>query len=169
MTAEEYAALGAEIQAAIVTIIETAAPKAKVWGRDPVSLDEEAWAGSLRSPADVVNEREMIHSFVVTFGGWDLTDPPPIRSIEPTFVFRVQLFHYHDSGTDAANSEKSVRDELLAVQLALAKSSKLGLNQHGIQRHTQLRQRVVLRKMAGEVLHRGDGELKVELQPFNVT
>lgn len=165
MNAEEYAQLGKDIQAAIVEIIRVAAPMAKVLDRDPVNLnDESAWLAALRSDEDVVDTRQMIHAWLVTFQSPDDPKSEVIRSIEPTFEYRVQVFHYHDFGTDATNSEKLVRDEILKVQWAFAGSPKLsGLT--GVKGHTQLRQRVSLKRLGGEIVHRGDGSLRVDLKP----
>lgn len=180
MTAEQYAQLAADAQAKIGQIIAATAPKAKVLLHDPVDTNNDLWIGGLLSADDLDPQgKKRAHTWLVTFAG--ILDPETAqnRSIAPTLPFRVQLFHAHwyvpaagegEAATPEQTSEAAVRAEVLKVQLAFAEKPKLDLA--GVSRHAQLRMRVALGRMRGKsgdvILHRGDGELSVELMPFNV-
>lgn len=165
MTAEEYAQLGAEVQAAIAGIIRTAAPLAKVLERDPVNLDDAQWLGSLKSDTDLDGTDKRVHAWLVTFAGTEDPRSSTVRAVEPVLPFRVQVFLGHDFGTDADNSEKRVRGEVLKVQMELAKQQRLG-GIVGVSKHTDLTMRVRLGRMGDTIVHRGEGELSVELTPI---
>jgi hypothetical protein len=173
MTPEEYADLGKEIQAGIVGVIKTEAPLAKVLDRDPVNFDESQWSGALKSDADKdANDKKRVHAWVITFAGSTDLESSTVRSIEPTFRFRVQLFYQHEYGKDSDNSEKRIREEVLKVQMKIAQTQKFGtgsvLNYQ--QKHKGLAVRVGLAGFfqTKETLHRGEGEIAVELQPIVV-
>ncbi|HEY0003731.1 MAG TPA: hypothetical protein VGB17_02885 [Pyrinomonadaceae bacterium] len=166
MTGDEYAQLGEDIQDAIGAVIQETAPAAKVLTEDPVNIDESLWVGSLKSGEDLDAEgQKRIHAWILTFVAPDDPDSSTVRSIEPAFVYRVQVFYSHDVG-----SEKRIRDEVLKVQFALAQNPKLEVV--GVNKHTQLRIRLRLGKMRGAsgdvIVHRGDGSLSVEMQPIAV-
>ncbi len=164
MTVDEYIALGAGIQAAVVAVIKAAAPKAIVLDRDPVNFDESAWFGALKSDADLAADgKKRVHGWVVTFAGSDGLESSTIRSIEPTFRYRVQVFYGHEFGTNADNSEKRIRAEVLRVQFALASMGRIA----GVRTQVLLPIRLQpVRTSQQQVLHRGEGEVSLELQPI---
>jgi hypothetical protein len=166
VTGEEYADLGATVQSAIATIIGATAPTAKVLQRDPVNIDEALWLGSLLSDSDTdASGDKRVHAWLVTFAGSEDPTSTTIRAIEPVLPFKVQLFLSHEFGTAADSSEGRMRAEVLKVQYALAASPRLGLSQSLVQRHMQLSMRVRLARMGVTIVHRGEGEISVEVQP----
>lgn len=166
MTAEEYAAVGADIQHAIAGIITATAPTAKVLQRDPVNMDEAQWVGSLKSADDLDGAGDKrVHAWLVTFAGTEDPRGSTVRAIEPVLPFKVQVFLSHEFGTDADNSEGRLRDEVLKVQMELAKQQRLG-GIVGVSKHTDLSMRVRLARLGGEIVHRGEGELSVEMTPI---
>lgn len=161
MTEEDYVKLGEDGQAALVALIKSKAPKARVLDRDPVNPDLLAWAAELRSDLDA----KRIHSWIVTFAGSTDLKAAQIRSISPTFRYRVQFFHYHEFGKPADNSEKSAREEALKVQLAIAKVAKLVVGT----KHNEWPFRIALSEMRGvAIMHRAEGEVELEIDPMNV-
>jgi hypothetical protein len=171
MTGAEYAALGASLQAAIVALIKSVVVNeddeliALVLDRDPVSLDEAQWLGALKTSADLdENNEKRAHAWIVTFAASEDLATSQNRSIAPIFKLKVQVFYSHDFGTDADNSEKRIRDEVLKVQLAFAQAPKLIPRT----KHRQLEMRIRLMKFPAEIVHRGEGELVVENDAFNV-
>ena len=168
MTAAEYAALGATVQAAVVAVIGATVNAgvpglSLVFDRDPVNFDEEQWLGALKSDADLDETGDKrVHAWLVTFAASDDLESSTTRSIEPTFRLRVQVFYAHDFGTDASNSERRIRDEVLKVQWAFAQSPRLG-ELVNVERHEQLPMRLHLARLGGEVIHRGEAELAVNV------
>jgi hypothetical protein len=168
VTAEEYAALGAEVHAAIVAIIKSVVePKGVVLDRDPVNFNETAWFGALKSADDLdAGGQKRVHGWVVRFGGSTDLESRAVRAIEPTWNFPVEVYYSHDFGSDADNSEKRLREEVLKVQFTLAGQQRLG-NIQRVSKHTDLTIRLRLgATRAQEVLHRGTGEISVELEPL---
>lgn len=170
MTPEEYASLGANVHAALITVIKTVVQpaggaKGLVLDRDPVNLDEAQWLGALKADDDLdENGDKRTHAWIVRFGGSLDPESSTVRSIEPTWIFDVQVFYTHDFGTsEGANpdhSEKRIRAEVLKVQMALA-----AVRISGMGRYTDLSIRMRLARLGGEIVHRGTGEIRVELTP----
>jgi hypothetical protein len=161
MTEEEYIKLGEDGQAALLAIIKTKAPLARVLDRDPVNPDLKEWAAELKSDTD----GKRIHCWIVTFAGSTDVKASQIRSIAPTFRYRVQFFHYHEFGKSAANSEKSAREESLKVQFAIARTAKLVVGT----KHNEWPFRIALSEMRGvAIMHRAEGEVELEIDPINV-
>ncbi len=161
MTEEGYLKIAENGQAKLVEIIKEKAPKARVLDRDPVNPDLKEWAAELRSDGD----EKRIHSWIITFAGSTDLDTSVVRSIAPTFRYRIQFFHYHEFGKPAANSEKSAREESLKVQFAIAKFAKLV---NGT-RHNDWPFRIALEEMRGvAIMHRAQGEVEMELDSINV-
>lgn len=179
MSPEEYARLGENVHAAIVDIVKTVVrpevgAKGLVLDRDPVNVDESQWLGALKADDDLdENGDKRTHGWIVRFGGSLNPDGPAVRAIHPKWPFDVQVFYTHDFGTDADNSEKRIRAEVLKVQKALADDPKLGnvnVEVAGgervyISRHADLSIRLRLARLGGEIVHRGVGEITVELPP----
>lgn len=170
MTGEAYAELGEDIQAAIVALIDSVVNAdtpnlSKVLDRDPVNFDETEWLGALRSDVDVDEHGEKrVHAWVVTFVASEELQTSQNRSIAPDFTFKIQFFYAHDFGTNADNSEKRMRAEVLKVQLAFAQKPKL----MDRTRHNKFPIRLRLARFSAMVVHRGEGELVVENDAFNV-
>jgi hypothetical protein len=179
VTPEEYAELGEAVHAAIITIVKSvvspadppapAPPSVKglVLDRDPVNFDETAWFGALKSGEDVDGEgQKRVHAWVIRFGGSVDPESRAVRAIEPKWIFPVEIFYSHEFGTAADNSEKRLREEVLKVQFTLAGQQRLG-NIQRVSKHTDLSVRLRLgATKAQEVLHRGSGEISVELEPI---
>lgn len=184
MTAEQYAQLGANVHAALVAIIASVVrpdgdvPKGLVLDRDPVNLDESQWLGALKSDDDLdENGDKRTHAWVIRFGGSLNPERSAVRSIEPKWLFDVQVFLTHDFGKSEGDgpytSEAAIRTEVLKVQKALADSPKLndvrvqvgGDEYVYIRRHGDLSMRLKLAHLGREIVHRGIGEITVELQP----
>lgn len=167
MTPEEYATFGAFVHAALVEIISSAVrpdegPKGLVLDRDPVNLNEAQWLGALKSDDDLdENGDKRTHAWIVRFGGSVEPESTTVRSIEPRWVFDVQAFYAHDFGTDADNSEKRFRGEVLKVQMALASAPRIP----GVGTYADLSMRLRLARLGSEVVHRGVGEISVRLTP----
>lgn len=167
MTPEQYAQLGADVHAGLVVRVKTVVRPAEgrkgiVLDRDPVNLDEAQWLGALKSDDDLdENGDKRVHAYIVRFGGSINPESPAVRSIQPTWVFPVEVFYTHDFGTDADNSEKRIRAEVLAVQMALASPPRIP----GMGGYADLSIRLRLARLGGEIVHRGQGEIAVELQP----
>lgn len=162
MTVEDYVALGAAGQSALVTVITAAAPLALVLPRDPVDLNETRWAGALLSPADLDTAgKQRAHAWIVTFAASDDLVSRQVGSIKPVFRYRVQFFLKHEFGTTADNSEKRARAEVLTVQYALAAARRTAFA--GFNGHSQLPVRLRLGRLGDTILHRGEGEIGMEL------
>jgi hypothetical protein len=172
MTPEEYAQLGADVHATILATIKTVVrpeegAKGLVLDRDPVHLDDAQWLAALKSDDDLdENGDKRTHAWVVRFGGSVDPESSTVRSIEPRWVFDVQVFLTHDFGTDEGdnpyNSEKAIRDEVLKVQKALASPPRMP----GLGGYADLSIRVRLARLGGEIVHRGQGEISVPLTPI---
>lgn len=164
MTAEEYAGVAEEVRAKVVEVITPQAPKAQVLWEDPVSFDTGAWAAGLLSAGDPdAQGQARIHTWLVTFAGSDEMESSRVRCVEPVFRFRLQFFHWHGPGSEAL-----VRAEALRVQWTIAATPKLTVP-GVVAQHRQLPIRVRLATMSeqvGPVIHRGEGELAVEIQPL---
>lgn len=181
MTPEELAQLGEEAHKAIVAIISTVVrpdegPKGLVLDRDPVSFDDDQWLGALKADEDLdENGDKRTHAWVVRFGGSVDPETAAVRAIAPSFVFDVEFFYSHDFGTDEDNSEKRGRAEVLKVQKAIAGEPKLmgahvvleGGDSVYVSRHADLSMRLRLKRFGKlEVVHHGQGEIRVELPPI---
>jgi hypothetical protein len=160
MTGEEYAQIAANIQASLVAIITTVAPKAQVLDEDPVNLDTNEWEASLTSAADVDDSGDKrVHTWLVTFAGSDGAPSSTVRSIEPTMPFRVQAWLRHEPGSEAV-----FRAETLKVQLAIAQAPKLNVPDV-VTRHKGLP--IECRRLgqfSKTIVHRSDTVIKVELK-----
>jgi hypothetical protein len=170
ITGDEYAQIAADVQqqaAEIITsVVTVGAPpvmQSLVLTEDPVDLDEAQWAGALLSENDLdENGDKRVHAWIVTFAGSDQLESGQVRSIEPKFHLRVQVFYTHDAG-----SESRIRAECLKVQYAIAEAPKM--NMPGVvTRHEQLPIRLRLARLGTRILHRGEGELVLDVQPLNV-
>jgi len=163
MTPAQYAQVGADVSAAIVARLALAAPLALVLDRDPVNLDEVQWLAALKSTADEdENGDTRTHAWIVTFAATDEPQSNKIKSIEPIFRFNFELFYTHDFGTTIDNSEQRIRAEVLRTQFMIAQTPHLGIG--AVSTHRQLRMRLRLARLGGEVIHRGTGTLEAEIQ-----
>jgi hypothetical protein len=172
MTPAEYAQLGADVHAGLVARIKTVVQpedgaKGLVLDRDPVSLDDAQWFGALKADDDLdENGDKRTHAWIVRFGGSVEPESEAVRSIQPRWIFPVELFYTHDFGTEegegADNSEKRIRAEVLKVQMALAAPPRIP----GVGSYADLSIHLRLARMGGEIVHRGQGEISVELNPI---
>lgn len=100
------------IRLAIRAIIQTAAPKALVLTRWTLGSIENSgnWPGELKSPED----SGKVHGYVITRE--DLMGRKRKGSLIPRFwTYTIFSLHYHNGGTDAANSEDSFNAEIDAI------------------------------------------------------
>jgi hypothetical protein len=173
MTPQQYADLGKDIQAAIVTLIKGVATKAKVLDRDPVNFEESGWYGALQSGDDLDEQgKKRVHTWIITFAGSNDLESSTVRSIEPVFRYRLQVFYQHEFGKNTDNSEMRIREEVLKVQMKLAQTPKFGtgaaLSYQQKHRHWPFQIGLSGFFQIQKTAHRGVGELVVELQPIVV-
>jgi hypothetical protein len=167
MTPAEYAQLGADVHAFIVARIKSVVQpeegaKGLVFDRDPVNLVESQWLASLKADDDLDEAGDKrAHAWIVRFGGSVDPESAAVRAIQPRWLFPVEVFYTHDFGTDEDNSEKRIRAEVLKVQMALASPPRIP----GAGSYADLSIRLRLARMGGEIIHRGQGEISVELVP----
>lgn len=160
MTTSEFQAIFTGAHDAVAQIIRDTVPAGtRIFAREAFDEDEGTWVGRLK------NTSGKIHCWTVAYTGTDSEEDEGSIATD-VFVLNFMIVGYLglDFGTDAANSAKTLANEIAALRFEFMNNRSLG--EEYVSEHLGFSDKVGLVRLHNSDIHVARINLKVKLTPL---